>query len=47
MVLHVLYQIHSPKLYHYLEIAEHSNYEYLKINAQEIREKMKTDNYSN
>ena len=47
MVLHVLYQIRSPKLYYYLEIAEHSNYEYLKINAQEIREKMKTDNYSN
>ena len=37
MVLHVLYQIHSPKLNDYLELAEQSNYKYLKINAQEIR----------
>ncbi|MDE5738605.1 MAG: hypothetical protein K2H93_09605 [Oscillospiraceae bacterium] len=37
MVLHVLYQIHSPKLNDYLELAEQSNYESLKINAQEIR----------
>ena len=47
MVLHVLYQIRSHKLNYYLEIAEHSNYEYLKMNAQEIREKMKADNYAN
>ena len=47
MVLNVLYQIHSSKLYYYLEIAEHSNYEYLRINAQEIREKIKTDNPAN
>ena len=47
MALDVLYQIRSPKLYHCLETAEHSNYEYLKINAQRIREKMKTDNYVN
>lgn len=39
MVLHVLYQIRSPKLCYYLELAEHSNHKYLKTNAQEIREK--------
>ena len=47
MVLHVLYQIHSPNLRLYLEMAENSNYEYLKINAQEISRKLKTDNFAN
>lgn len=37
MVLHVLYQIHSPQLNDYLKMAEQSNYKYLKSNAQEIR----------
>lgn len=37
MVLQVLYQIHSSKLNDYLDFAEQSNYEYLKMNAQEIR----------
>ena len=40
MVLHVLYQIHSPKLKDYLDFAEQSNYEYLRMNAQEIRKNM-------
>lgn len=43
MVLHVLYQIHSPTLELYLEKAENSDYEYLKINAQEICGKLKTN----
>lgn len=40
MVLHVLYQIHSPKLPHYLALAEASEYEYLRQNAETIYEKM-------
>ena len=36
--LHVLYRIHSSKLNFYLEKAEQSNYKYLKMNAQEMRE---------
>lgn len=40
MALHVLYQIRSPKLPDYLELAEHSNYKYLKMNAHELREKL-------
>ena len=47
MALHVLYQIHSQKLCDYLEIAEHSEYEYLRMNAQEIRKKIKADNCEN
>ncbi|MCH5271340.1 MAG: hypothetical protein J1E83_11395 [Lachnospiraceae bacterium] len=43
MALHVLYQIHSQKLCDYLEMAEHSEYKYLRMNAQEIREKIKAD----
>lgn len=41
--LNVLYRIHSSKLNFYLEKAEQSNYKYLKMNAQEIREEMKID----
>ena len=44
MVLHVLYQIKSVYLNNYLEIAEKSNYKYLKVNAEEIREKIEADN---
>ncbi|MDE5763919.1 MAG: hypothetical protein K2I00_03030 [Ruminococcus sp.] len=47
MVLHVLYQIHSPNLKLYLEMAENLNYKYLKENAQEISRKLKTDNSVN
>ena len=47
MVLHVLHQIRSQKLCYYLEIAEHSEYKYLRMNAQEIREKIKADNCDN
>ncbi len=47
MVLHVLYQIHSPKLKSYLEIAEKSSYEHLRLNAQQISEILKTDNFIN
>lgn len=43
MVLHVLYQIHSPQLQFYLEIAEQSHYKYLKSNAQEIIKKIKSE----
>ncbi|MCI8815671.1 MAG: hypothetical protein HFF15_02435 [Angelakisella sp.] len=43
MVLHVLYQIHSPQLQFYLELAELTNYEYLKSNAAEIRKKIKPE----
>ncbi len=40
MVLHVLYKINSPKLKYYLDLAEQSEYKYLKENAMEIREKL-------
>ena len=40
MVLHVLYQIHSAKLPHYLELAEMSDNMYLKENTGLIREKL-------
>lgn len=43
MVLHVLYQIHSPQLRFYLKMAEQSNYKYLKSNAQEIMKKIKLE----
>lgn len=44
MVLHVLYKINSPKLKYYLDLAEQSEYKYLKENAIEIREKVKGKN---
>ena len=44
MVLHVLYQIKSSYLNDYLEKSEKSDYEYLKMNAEEIREKIEADN---
>lgn len=44
MVLHVLYQIKSSYLNDYLETAEKSDYEYLKMNAEEIRKKIEADN---
>lgn len=47
MVLHVLYQIKSASLNKYLEIAEKSNYTYLKMNAKEIRKKAEADNSIN
>ena len=40
MVLHVLFQIHSPKLPHYLALAEKSEYRYLRENAEEIYGKL-------
>lgn len=43
MVLHVLYQIHSPKLQLYLEMAEQTNCKYLKLNAQEIRRNIQSE----
>ena len=43
MVLHVLYQIRSVHLDNCLEIAEKSGYKYLRMNAEEIREKIKAD----
>ena len=42
MVLHVLYQIRSDKLQEYLSLAERSDYQYLKGNAEYIREMLKT-----
>ena len=42
MVLHVLYQIRSDKLQEYLGLAERSDYQYLKGNAEDIREMLKT-----
>ena len=42
MVLHVLYQIKSDSLEKYLQLAENSDYKYLKSNAEEIRELLKT-----
>ena len=45
MVLHVLYQIHSPQLQHYLEMAKQSQYEHVKYNAQEIIKKIKSENH--
>ena len=42
MALHVLYQIKSDSLEKYLEIAEKSDYQHLKSNAEEIRELLKT-----
>ena len=43
MALHVLYQIRSAHLDEYLEIAERSDYEYLRKNAAEIRERIEAD----
>lgn len=43
MVLHVLYQIRSAKLPHYLALAEKSEYEYLRWNAAEIQDKQHND----
>lgn len=43
MVLHVLYKIRSSRLEHYLDLAEHSEYEWLKENAKEIRLWRKAD----
>lgn len=40
MVLHVLKKIQSSKLFHFLDLAEQSNYKYLKQNAVEIRNKI-------
>jgi len=40
MVLHVLYKINSPKLKYYLDLAEQSEYKWLKENSIEIREKL-------
>lgn len=40
MVLHVLFQIHSPKLPHYLALAEKSEYRYLRENAEKIYDKL-------
>lgn len=41
MALHVLHKVNSASLEKYLDIAEQSDYHYLKINAQEIREKIR------
>jgi hypothetical protein len=43
MVLHVLYIIHSTELEKYLDLADESEYYYLKENAKEIREMMVPD----
>lgn len=43
MVLHVLYKIQSPRLEHYLNLAEHSKYKWLKENAKEIRDKIRAN----
>ena len=43
MALHVLFQIHSPKLPHYLALAEKSEYKYLRENAEELCEKLSGD----
>lgn len=40
MALHVLYQIRSARLPYYLELAEKSDYRYLKENAKEIWDKL-------
>ena len=40
MVLHVLHMIHSTKLEKYLDLADESEYYYLKENAREIRKRM-------
>lgn len=45
MVLHVLYQIHSPKLPHYLALAEKSEYQYLRQNAEELYDKLEHDTH--
>ncbi len=39
MALHTLYKIGSPKLSYYLDLADNSPYEYLRMNAREIRNK--------
>ncbi len=39
-VLHVLHMIHSTKLEKYLDLADESEYYYLKENAREIRKRM-------
>ena len=40
MVLHVLFQIHSPKLPHYLALAEKSEYRYLRENAEDLYDRL-------
>ena len=40
MVLHVPHMIHSTKLEKYLDLADESEYYYLKENAREIRKRM-------
>ncbi len=44
MVLHVLYKINSPELKYYLDLADQSEYIYLKENSIEIREKVRGKN---
>lgn len=39
-VLHVLHMIHSTELEKYLDLADESEYYYLKDNAREIRKRM-------
>ena len=39
MALHVLFEIHSSKLNEYLELAEKSDFKWLRLNAGEIRQK--------
>lgn len=41
MVLHALYNIGSPKLSYYLDLADHSSLIYLKENAEAIRERLR------
>lgn len=41
MALQVLYDIRSPKLNKYLEMAEKSDFKWLRMNAEEIRKKLK------
>ena len=40
MVLHGLHMIHSTELEKYLDLADESEYYYLKDNAREIRKRM-------
>ena len=40
MVLHVLFQIHSPKLPHYLALAKQSEYRYLRENAEDLYDRL-------
>ena len=40
MALQVLYAIGSKKLAHYLQLADNSSYEFLRLNARDIRKKL-------